>query len=116
MNYFLRMMLVFFCLCAAVFADHLEIKVDGKEINLSHWPAQKEPYVAVILVNGGAQTQSLVLLEHLANQLSKNGWLVVLMNDGANDYIPWFKKLPEVITLLGSFPFKGAALITHRAP
>ncbi|CAM2916657.1 ATPases involved in biogenesis of archaeal flagella [Legionella steigerwaltii] len=92
--------MICFCLFSVAFADKLEIKVDGKNIDLPYWPAKKEKYGAVLLVNGGEQTQSTSLLDNLANQLAQNGWQVVLLNNDSGIPVPWIKQFPEVIATL----------------
>ncbi|HHF7375210.1 alpha/beta hydrolase [Legionella bozemanae] len=100
MKYIIRTVLIFFFICSAAFADKLAIKVDGKNIDLSYWPAKKEKYGAVLLVNGGAQVQSFILLDSLANELAQNGWQVVLLNNDSSTTVPWIKQFPEVLAVL----------------
>ncbi|WP_131794055.1 alpha/beta hydrolase [Fluoribacter gormanii] len=100
MKYITRIVLVFFFVFSSAFADKLAIKVDGKSIDLPYWPAKKEKYGAVLLVNGGAQTQSTLLLDNLANELAQNGWQVVLLNNESTNAVPWIKQFPEVVTTL----------------
>ncbi|MCW8386824.1 alpha/beta hydrolase [Fluoribacter dumoffii] len=100
MKYITRTVLIFFLLFSTVFADQLEIKVDGKSINLPYWPTKEKKYGAVLLVNGGAQAQSTSLLDNLATQLAQNGWQVVLLNNDSRVNTPWIKQFPEVIATL----------------
>ncbi|QMT59274.1 alpha/beta hydrolase [Legionella sp. PC997] len=95
-----RIVLIFFLVCSAAFADKLTIKVEGKSIDLPYWPAKKEKYGAVLLVNGGAQPQSTLLLDNLANELAQNGWQVVLLNYKSSTAVAWIKQFPEVVTTL----------------
>lgn len=100
MNYITRTVLLFFFVFSAAFADKLEIKVDGKSVDLPYWPAKKEKYGAVLLNNGDAQIQSSILLDNLANELAQNGWQVVLLNNDKSFPVPWSKQFPEVIATL----------------
>ncbi len=100
MKYITRTVLIFFFVFSAAFAENLQIKVDGKSVDLPYWPAEKEKYGAVLLVNGGAQAQSTLLLDNLANELAQNGWQVVLLNNYNKVSVPWIKQFPEVITSL----------------
>ncbi|MCW8399724.1 alpha/beta hydrolase [Legionella sp. PATHC038] len=100
MKYITRIVLIFFCLFSMAFADKLQIKVDGKNIDLPYWPAKKDKYGAVLLINGGEQAQATALLDNLANQLAENGWQVVLLNNDTSITVPWIKQFPEVITAL----------------
>ncbi|KTD73960.1 alpha/beta hydrolase [Legionella tucsonensis] len=100
MKYITRTTLIFFLICSTVFADKLAINVDGKNIDLPYWPAKKEKYGAVLLVNGGAQAESSILLDNLANELAQKGWQVVLLNNDSSITVPWIKQFPEVIAVL----------------
>ncbi|WP_058511846.1 ATPase [Legionella steelei] len=100
MKYITRIVLILFLLFSVAYADKLEIKVDGKNIDLPYWPAKKEKYGAVLLVNGGVQAQSTALLNDLAEQLAQNGWQVVLLNNDSGVTVPWIKQFPEVINTL----------------
>ncbi|AWN73290.1 alpha/beta hydrolase [Legionella anisa] len=100
MKYITRTVLIFFFICSTSFADTLAIKVDGKSIDLPYWPSKKEKYGAVLLINGGAQAQSSILLDNLANELAQNGWQVVLLNHDSSITVPWSKQFPEVVAAL----------------
>ncbi|QLZ67861.1 alpha/beta hydrolase [Legionella sp. PC1000] len=100
MKYITRTVLIFFFVCSTLFADTLVIKVDGKNIDLPYWSPKKEKYGAVLLVNGGSQAHSSLLLDNLANELAQSGWQVVLLNNDSSITVPWIKQFPEVVAAL----------------
>lgn len=100
MKHILRTALVFFSLISIAFAESLEIKLNGKSIQLPYWSASKNPHGAVVLIKGGSQATWSLLLAHLAKQLSANGWSAVLVNCNAGNSEPWIKELPEVLNTL----------------
>lgn len=100
MNYIVRIILAWCCMSSVAFAETLEIKVDGKRINVPCWVAQKEQLGAVVLVHGGVHTQPSALLDYLASRLAENGWFVAALNDDKSTSLPWMKQLPEVIVTL----------------
>ena len=100
MHYITRIVLVFFLIFPAAYAEKMEIKIDGKSIVLPSWPAYKQNYGAVILIQGGEQASWSVLLAHLAKKLAYNGWSTVLLNCSPDVSVPWIKQLPVVISTL----------------
>lgn len=100
MNYILRTALIYCVIISSAFADKLEIKMDGKSVQLPSWTAQKEQYGAVVLVNGGEKARWSTLLESLAKKLNQDGWSTVLLNCNNDSTLAWNKALPEVVSTL----------------
>ena len=101
MKRIIQTVLVFFLIISNAIADILEIKVNQHPISLPYWPANKAHYGGVIIVRGGADVVQLpMLLTYFAEQLSRNGWSVVLLNCNNDTTIPWVKQIPETISVL----------------
>lgn len=100
MSYIIRIFLVFFFTCSTLYAEPLELKFNGKKIELPYWSATKQPHGAVILIHGGQQAKWSMLLANLAQEFSKNGWSSVLLNCNQDNPEPWIKEFPEVISVL----------------
>ncbi|MCL9685085.1 alpha/beta hydrolase [Legionella maioricensis] len=114
MSYIIRTVLVFFLIISNTIADVLEIKVDQHPLSLPYWPASKAHYGGVIIVRGGADAaQSPRLLTHFAEQLSHNGWSVVLLNCNNDNTIPWVKQIPETISALREAKNKRIVLVHY---
>lgn len=93
-------------------AEQLEIKIDQNSVNLPYWPARKEQYGAVLIVQGSEQPQWSELLAGLAKQLAQNGWSVVLLNC-TNNSIPWLEQIPETISTLRKNKNKRIVMIHY---
>jgi len=114
MNYITRIVLSFFLMSSNVMADVLEIKVNQDSISLPYWPASNAQYGAVLIVRGGTDiVQWPVLLTHFAEQLSYNGWSVVLLNCNQDNTIPWIKLVPETISTLRGNKNKRIVLLHY---
>ena len=114
MKRIIRTVLVFFLIISNATADVLEIKVDQHLISLPYWQANKAHYGGVIIVRGGEDVAQLpLLLTHFAEQLSRNGWSVVLLNCNNDTAIPWVKQIPETISVLREDKNKRIVLVHY---
>lgn len=100
MNCITRIVVVGCLIISTAFAEKLEVKFEGKRINLPYWAAQKNPAGAIILINGAKQAQWSILLAHLAKKLAVNGWSAVLVNCTQDSTVSWTKVVPEVVSTL----------------
>lgn len=108
------MILVCFILIPPVSADILSIKVDQTVIDLPYWPVTSQVgYGGVLIVQGGSEPHSSALFNNFAQQLSKRGWSVALLNANKNATIPWIEQLPEAISMLRQQKNKRIVLIHY---
>ncbi len=116
MKHFIRTAFLFFLLLSNFCgkADTLEIKVNQNPIDLSYWPTGKKHYGAVLLVSGGDDVvQSPILLTHVAEQLSRYGWSVVLLNCNKDGPVPWVQQIPAAIHILREHKNKRIVLVHY---
>lgn len=104
---------MFFLIISNANADVLEIKVDQHSISLPYWPAGKAHYGGVMIVRGGADVAQAPMLTHFAEQLSHNGWSVVLLNCTNDNTTPWVQQIPETISALREAKNKRIVLVHY---
>ena len=109
----IRMSVLFYFIITSAFAEKLEVKFNGKSLQLPYWSAQRAQHGAVLLINGRAQAQWSMLLAHLAKGLALNGWSAVLVNCKQGNLEPWIKELPEVINTLRQQKNKRIVLVHY---